>query len=329
MPYTPNNVNVYNAAFTGCASGIMLYRKTKQTAPISFQKLMQTSDAVAQAIDTIWAGTPSQLDVDMIRGQVDAQFAGGFALETSPAFYASLAATIIGLVTAAQNQFAVEGITPPPLGGSGSGAGSFLGSKTFDFAGGNHITLTANDIKNAALHFIDSAPPPNPTYLVTYPTPASDAVAPVNLILNDTNLGFITVENGPGGPTADIDEFTGKILSFEAGGVLGGFFQNITAPLARYKSRVWGAGQFQDFAANDIQCGLIQMDGSASVSPHARFVKPFDQEGSYTLLLANIGTNDIVVEFADGSGAKTLPVGEVAACTFTDTVIRSVNGSLA
>jgi len=160
--YVPNNVQVYTAAFTGTAGGIMQYRKSKNTAVLGFQKMSQVADAVAQAIDTIWVGVPTQLDIDTIIYQTEAQFIGGFPLRLDPGFYGPLALTIMALVTAAQNQYAAEGITPPPIGGGGGTPSGPDGSIQFDNTGafggfGKYDPVLRNTLLNVTCSVLDPA----------------------------------------------------------------------------------------------------------------------------------------------------------------------------
>jgi hypothetical protein len=141
MSYTPNNVQVYSAAFTGCVAGMMSGRRLFNTSIPSYLDVMRVADAWAQEVDGLWAGTPTLLDIDNISGISVAEFIGRFpnpAVEPAsviPATFATQAMALMAEVSAAQLRYATEGITPPPLPGGGGTPATPNSSVQFDNTG--------------------------------------------------------------------------------------------------------------------------------------------------------------------------------------------------
>lgn len=126
MPYTPNNVNVYTAAFTGCVGGMIANRRITNSQTVAYADVARVADAWAQAVDGLWVGTPTLLDIDNIAELSEAEFVLRFPnpkvepASVIPATYSPVALAVMAVMQAAQNRYAAEGITPPPLpGGTG------------------------------------------------------------------------------------------------------------------------------------------------------------------------------------------------------------------
>lgn len=123
MSYTPNSVQVYTAAFTGCVAGINAFRRLFNTNVAAYNDTMRVADAWAQSIDGHWVGTPTLLDVYNIQGMSMAEFIDRYPnpktepLSVVPNEYASQAMALLAQVQSAANRYAAEGIIPPAVPG--------------------------------------------------------------------------------------------------------------------------------------------------------------------------------------------------------------------
>jgi hypothetical protein len=156
MSYVPNNVSVYTAAFTGCVGGITSHRRLFSTSVMSYNDMMRVAGAWAAAIDTLWVGTPTELDIENIGSMSIGAFADRFPNpKTEPksvlqATYASQALALVAALTSGQNYYAGQSIIPPPL--PGGGVTSVSGDAPIISSGGTapHIGLSPISDANVA-----------------------------------------------------------------------------------------------------------------------------------------------------------------------------------
>lgn len=149
--YTPNNPNVFNAAYTGCLYGI-----AENTAAISdvvesdYANPAVIAGAFAQAVDTVWGSVTvaNQLDIGIItsacrnywlRGASPAA-QGSYQLAST---WSQAAQAIVDLVDAAEAYFTAQGITPLPI-PSGGGSVTLTGDVTGTESGGIVPTTIAS-----------------------------------------------------------------------------------------------------------------------------------------------------------------------------------------
>src|ERR1700675_703021 len=132
MSYTPNNKAVFTAAYSGDLAGFGAWQRTPTDVHPGDPELVGTAEvagAFAQAFDTIWGLDPAnELDIFSIEQCSAAAFIGeappATAPFTDPSNWTSLCLALIAIVTAVQNYFAAQGITPDPWrpgGGTGGG----------------------------------------------------------------------------------------------------------------------------------------------------------------------------------------------------------------
>lgn len=194
--YTPNNVQVYTAAFSGCMSGMLSSRRLFNTVVSSYDDIMSVANAWAQAVDGQWVGTPSQLDIDNIYGMSVAELIGRFPNPRAepasilPATYNTQALAMMAAISSAQNKYAAEGITPPPLAGGGSITAKGVLYKDFNVT--NPIILTPTDIQNAVIHFANASLAVAPE--VHIPQPGSNATAYEIAFINDDGTQSFVVK---------------------------------------------------------------------------------------------------------------------------------------
>ncbi len=161
MSYTPLNVDVFTAAFSGAFAGIT--SNTNAKASISsvenLTPVAVSAGAYAQAVDLEWyangMGTSTELDIGAIDSASESYFKGRVLGRAAPSQYTTLAKALIRCIQAARNYYMSESITPPPSGGEG-GLPGYYNVKTYG-AVGNGI---ADDIDafEAAIAAMNVAP---------------------------------------------------------------------------------------------------------------------------------------------------------------------------
>ncbi len=177
MSFSPANVLVYTAAFTGALAGITatIGVPSVNTSAQSYVGTTGVADGYAQAVDMLWnTAVASQLDLDAINNISQEAWSALAPISTDssqPATWAAMAAITIKLVQAAKNAYASEGIVPPPLpspAGTGGGGlaiihmadanqappASVTNNQTLvlEDATTNDRTLTLPDATNAAAY---------------------------------------------------------------------------------------------------------------------------------------------------------------------------------
>jgi hypothetical protein len=126
--YTPNSEAIFQAAYVGAMGGMAASNRVP-TDPIPTDAVnlgaALVAGAFAIAFDTAWGlAVPSSLDVDATEEVCVSAWWGrapqaNVPAMVNPATYTKLADALIALVDAADSYFASQGITPPPIGGSG------------------------------------------------------------------------------------------------------------------------------------------------------------------------------------------------------------------
>lgn len=119
--YSPNNVNVYCAAFAGALSGLAAGPLASGLASIrssDYSNPTQVAGAFAQAFDTEWGlAAITQLDVEQIQSNCEQAMANrqpDDAGQLLPSTWTDVVQSIIALVQEGDSYVDAQGITPPP-----------------------------------------------------------------------------------------------------------------------------------------------------------------------------------------------------------------------
>lgn len=114
MSYTPNNINVYIAAYSGAVAGMgASNRFPRDSVAGDYVNLTKTAGAYAQQFDTLWgANNATTLDVDNITQLTAAAWESRAPQSTNPADFALLCGALIAMVTQSETYFAGQGIPP-------------------------------------------------------------------------------------------------------------------------------------------------------------------------------------------------------------------------
>jgi hypothetical protein len=130
VSYTPLNLDVYTAAFSGAHAGISASgRQPAEILPSDYVGSADVAGAFAQAIDQAWAGASSNaLDIEVIEEASEGVWSGrnisNKAPFTLPSTWTTLAEAIVAMVEAGETYFASQGIVPPPWNSGGGGGGN-------------------------------------------------------------------------------------------------------------------------------------------------------------------------------------------------------------
>ena len=113
--YTPGNIPVYTAAFSGAIAGMAAGgRSPSDTVVTDYETLTPYAAAYAQELDTNWdSGTASTLDVECIASSSAGAFAGRVPSSVTPSDYVDLAEAVIAITLASRTYFASQSIVPP------------------------------------------------------------------------------------------------------------------------------------------------------------------------------------------------------------------------
>ena len=134
MSYSPINKYIYNAAYTGALGGIAV-NASKITDPNAADYVLPAdiAGAWAQALDVAYDDASTNLlDVDAVIALSTQLFADislappALPSYSSPSNWTVQAVAVVAVVEAAENYWAAQGITPPPLatGGGTGGTGN-------------------------------------------------------------------------------------------------------------------------------------------------------------------------------------------------------------
>lgn len=128
MAYTPQNLQIFTAAFCGALAGMGLSdRQITSQSPATYAGLASVAGAFAQAVDTAWtsARATTLLDVEAVQSESAAYWQERSPIpdstNTSAATHASGALAMIATITAGEAYFSAQGITPPAIPGGTSG----------------------------------------------------------------------------------------------------------------------------------------------------------------------------------------------------------------
>lgn len=135
MSYSPNNVNVFTAAYYGAITGMSASgRVLADTVAANYAAVAAVAGAFAQAFDTEWgSASANELDLGVIQFASQGVWMSRFPnardiASFNPNTYLTLCAALKATVQASEAYFASQGITPPTPGGGSSVAVRLNGS---------------------------------------------------------------------------------------------------------------------------------------------------------------------------------------------------------
>ena len=117
--YTPNNLYVYSAAFTGAQSGLLGALFQEGSNPATYADSNAIVGAWAQAVDTVWAdsGSPDSYQTSAIEELSKVQWIGRGTGPSpgnqNPTTYIVAASALIAIVTSGETYLAGQSIVPP------------------------------------------------------------------------------------------------------------------------------------------------------------------------------------------------------------------------
>lgn len=122
MPsYTPFNVDVYTAAYSGALAGIVAAeRQPENTVSADYDTFQHVAGAFAAAVDTLWnTSGVNALVIEVIEESSEGVWENQGAVNNIapfnlPATYTALATAVLANVQSALTYYAGQGITPPP-----------------------------------------------------------------------------------------------------------------------------------------------------------------------------------------------------------------------
>ncbi len=126
MSYTPNNIQVYVAAFTGAIAGMVVSNRVLSNPNASnYSSLVAAAGAFAQSFDTVW-GSPDDVSIYIIEG-VQSECIAAWQERTpfttnsftDPGVYTELCQALITVINVGSEYLDSQGITPPDPGGGG------------------------------------------------------------------------------------------------------------------------------------------------------------------------------------------------------------------
>lgn len=136
MAYTPQNLQIFTAAFAGSLAGMGLSdRNIVNTSASAYAGLASVAGAFAQAVDTAWGVNANQLDLEAIQSNCAAfwqeRSPNADSINTNPSTWANAALAIVATVQASEAYFTDQGIVPPAIpGGFPAGGGNYAANLT-------------------------------------------------------------------------------------------------------------------------------------------------------------------------------------------------------
>jgi hypothetical protein len=157
--YTPNQLDVYTAAYSGALAGMAISTQSQPTnASVgSYAAVAAAVQAFAQQLDTDWTSTPlgkpTVLEVETLFNASQIAWIDKGPTFVAPAFtpaaYDKTTKAIIALVEAADANFAVEGIVSPTWDAGGNPGTSLVGDGQMVFTGAMNMGSTLVDVSPA------------------------------------------------------------------------------------------------------------------------------------------------------------------------------------
>ena len=161
MSYTPNDLTVYSASYSGAFSGLTVSgRWIEDTAQGDYSGFALISGAFAQEFDTQWAISPDTIPPNTLqvfiifqacKGLWDSRNSEVTSTTLNPSEYSEVIGALITTIKASDAYVAAQGITPNPwpTGGGGGGVDSVIAGTAISITGSstnpvvNNIGVTA------------------------------------------------------------------------------------------------------------------------------------------------------------------------------------------
>jgi len=161
VSYTPNDLTVYSASYSGAFSGLTVSgRWIEDTAQGDYSGFALISGAFAQEFDTQWAISPDTIPPNTLqvfiifqacKGLWDSRNSEVTSTTLNPSEYSEVIGALITTIKASDAYVAAQGITPNPwpTGGGGGGVDSVIAGTAISITGSstnpvvNNIGVTA------------------------------------------------------------------------------------------------------------------------------------------------------------------------------------------
>ncbi len=175
MSYSPNNLSIFTAAFSGALAGMGVSDRVPTSSDTIYAGLAQVAGAFAQEFDTTWASaTATEMNVAAVAQMSESAWQQrapqADATTVLPATYSQLCAALKAIVTAGTVQLTAMGITSPQVIPSTvvSAESDWLpsngtGQKTYGLKTGPFVTDGSNDPV-----ILDTFPIPDGSLLTIY-----------------------------------------------------------------------------------------------------------------------------------------------------------------
>lgn len=136
MPYVPQNLQIFTAAYCGALAGMGLSdRQIRDSSAASYAGLATVAGAWAQAVDTAFGVNANQMNLEAIQSESQAYWQDrspiSDATNTNPTTHASGALAVVATIQASEAYYASQGIVPPAIpGGFPAGGGNYVANLT-------------------------------------------------------------------------------------------------------------------------------------------------------------------------------------------------------
>jgi hypothetical protein len=121
MSFTPANVNVYVAVFSGAIAGITatIGKPSNTTSPLTYALAASYAGGYAEVVDMLWdttATTEADLEAfQSISESAWSELAPLSSMTSDPYSWAAMATAMVNVITAAKTYYSAQGITPPAI----------------------------------------------------------------------------------------------------------------------------------------------------------------------------------------------------------------------
>lgn len=335
MAYVPNNTLIFTAAFAGALAGMGASdRVPTDSNPADYAGLATVAGAFAQAFDTEWAASPSNvLNIQATQELCEVAWQdrspganpdenGNPSPFLNPATYTGLVKALIAIIRSGENYYAAQGIVPPSGSGTpGAPADSlqFADPTATSFVGDPEWTRVPG--QTGRLNCSYAALETN--------GPAAGLIAPQVFPLRPTFPGFGLNRYGvPVGGT--LTPISAWFPSLDAGGAFDiGFpvvqLVDIAPNIAQMKfgSRSTDVGKFVNILVEGQLINLVSYDGGGTFTLAGANQVGVDRQGALFSYRAATGTNGSGNDASFGGPVagpmhklhkiQTLPVGNPTA----------------
>lgn len=175
MSYSPNNLSIFTAAFSGALAGMGVSDRVPTNSGTIYAGLAQVAGAYAQEFDTTWASPlATEMNIAAVAQMSESAWQQrapqADATQTLPATFSQLCAALKAIITAGTTQLTAMGITSPQVVANTvvSAENDWIptngaGQKTYGFKTGPFLTDGSDDPI-----ILDTFPIPNASELTIY-----------------------------------------------------------------------------------------------------------------------------------------------------------------